>query len=76
MAAFARRRRLVVEFVEPHDPMAQQFLGNKREGLFPDYRIDVFEKLLEEHFTISRREPLPGGSRTLYLCRTPLTAHR
>jgi hypothetical protein len=58
---------LVVEFVEPHDPMARQLLGNKREGLFPDYRIDAFEKLLEEQFTIARREPLPGGSRTLYL---------
>jgi hypothetical protein len=58
---------LVVEFVEPHDPMAQQLLGNKREGLFPDYRIDAFEKLLEEQFTIARREQLPGGTRTLYL---------
>ena len=37
-----------------------QLLGNKREGLFPDYRIDVFEKLLEEHYAIARREPLPG----------------
>jgi hypothetical protein len=58
---------LVVEFVEPHDPMARQLLGNKREGLFPEYRIDGFEKLLEAHFRIARREPLPGGSRTLYL---------
>jgi hypothetical protein len=58
---------LVVEFVEPRDPMAQQLLGNKREGLFPDYRIDAFEKLLEEQFTIARREQLPGGTRTLYL---------
>ena len=59
---------LVVEFVEPHDPMALRLLGNKREGLFPDYRIDVFEKLLEEHYVIARREPLPGGSRTLFRC--------
>jgi len=59
---------LVVEFVEPHDPMAKQLLANKREGLFPDYRIDVFEKLLEERYEITRREPLPGGSRTLYCC--------
>jgi hypothetical protein len=58
---------LVVEFVEPHDPMAKQLLGNKREGLFPDYRIDVFEQLLAQHFTIARREPVPGGTRTLYL---------
>jgi hypothetical protein len=58
---------LIVEFVEPHDPMAQRLLGNKRAGLFPDYRIDAFEELLAQHYTIARREPLPGGSRTLYL---------
>ena len=58
---------LVVEFVEPHDPMAAQLLGNKPAGLFAGYRIDVFEKLLEEQFTITRREALPGGSRTLYV---------
>jgi ribosomal protein L11 methylase PrmA len=58
---------LVVEFVEPHDPMAAQLLGNKPTGLFDDYRIDVFEKLLDEQFAIDRREALPSGSRTLYL---------
>jgi hypothetical protein len=58
---------VIVEFVEPHDPMASQLLGNKPTGMFDDYRIDVFEKLLEEHFTIARREALPSGSRTLYL---------
>ena len=58
---------LIVEFVEPHDPMAVQLLGNKPAGMFDSYRIDVFEKLLDEQFTITRREALPGGSRTLYL---------
>ncbi|MGZ8735002.1 MAG: methyltransferase [Acidimicrobiia bacterium] len=58
---------LIVEFVEPHDPMAAQLLGNKPAGMFDDYRVDVFEKLLEEQFTVTRREALPGGSRTLYL---------
>jgi SAM-dependent methyltransferase len=60
--------RLIVEFVEPHDPMAQRLLGNKPPGMFPDYRVDVFEKLLEEHFTIDHREALPSGSRTLFTC--------
>ena len=60
--------RLIVEFVEPHDPMAQRLLGNKPAGMFPDYRIDVFEKLLEEQFTIDRKEALPSGSRTLFAC--------
>jgi ribosomal protein L11 methylase PrmA len=58
---------LVVEFVEPHDPMAKRLLANKRAGLFPDYRLDVFEQLLAKHYAIERREPLPGGSRTLFL---------
>lgn len=58
---------LVVEFVDPTDPMAAQLLGNKPTGLFDDYRIDTFEKELEERFTITRREQLPSGTRTLYL---------
>jgi hypothetical protein len=58
--------RLVVEFVEPHDPMAERLLGNKPAGMFPDYRIEVFEKLLERDFVIERRETLPSGSRTLF----------
>lgn len=58
---------VVIEFVEPHDPMAQRLLGNKPAGLFPDYRIDAFEELLGAVFTIERREALPSGSRTLYL---------
>jgi hypothetical protein len=57
---------LVVEFVEPHDPMAERLLANKRAGLFPDYRIEAFERELANHFTIERRQALPGGSRTLY----------
>jgi hypothetical protein len=60
--------RLVVEFVEPHDPMAKRLLGNKPAGMFPDYRIDEFERLLGECFTIEQREQLPSGSRTLYSC--------
>lgn len=59
---------LIVEFVEPHDPMAKRLLGNKPAGMFPDYRIDVFEKLLEEHFTIDAKQALPSGSRTLFAC--------
>ena len=59
----------VVEFVEPHDPMAERLLGNKPEGMFPDYRLDVFVELLERHFTIESREALPSGSRTLFFVR-------
>ena len=58
--------RLVVEFVDPDDPMARRLLANKPEGLFPDYRRDVFEKLLTERFTVQRRQALPSGTRVLY----------
>lgn len=57
---------LVVEFVGPADPMAQRLLSNKPAGLFPDYRLEVFEKLLAERFEIQQQETLEGGTRTLY----------
>jgi hypothetical protein len=58
--------RTVVEFVHPEDPMVQRLLANKPPGLFDDYRIDVFEPLLEKQFAVQSRETLPGGTRTLY----------
>jgi SAM-dependent methyltransferase len=58
---------VVVEFVAPHDPMAERLLANKPPGLHRDYRLDTFEPLLARQFTVERREELPGGSRTLYL---------
>lgn len=57
---------LVVEFVEPHDPMAERLLSNKPPGTHDDYRTDVFESLLSERFEVSSSEALPGGSRRLY----------
>jgi SAM-dependent methyltransferase len=59
--------RLVVEFVDPADPMAQRLLANKPAGLFGDYRRDAFEQLLTERCHVTRREALPSGTRTLYL---------
>lgn len=57
---------LVVEFVEPHDPMAERLLGNKPAGTHDDYRTDVFEKILDERCRILSTTALPGGSRRLY----------
>lgn len=59
-------RELVVEFVDPADPMAQRLLANKPAGLFGDYRREEFERVLAERFTIARRQELPSGTRTLY----------
>jgi hypothetical protein len=56
---------VVVEFVHAEDPMAQKLLANKPDGLFPDYHVETFVRLLGERFDIARRETLPGGSRTL-----------
>jgi ribosomal protein L11 methylase PrmA len=57
---------LVVEFVGPDDPMSRRLLSNKPAGLFPDYRPEVFEKLLAERFDIERQVTLDSGTRTLY----------
>jgi hypothetical protein len=57
----------VVEFVHPDDPMVKRLLANKPAGLFDDYRVDAFERLLGAQLAIVRREALPGGTRTLYL---------
>jgi hypothetical protein len=58
--------RLVVEFVDPADPMADRLLANKPRGLHGDYRREVFERLLEARFDLAGREQLPSGTRTLY----------
>jgi SAM-dependent methyltransferase len=59
-------RLVVVEFVDPADPMAQRLLANKPAGMFGDYRLDVFERLFAERFTEVRREALPSGTRALF----------
>ncbi|WDZ82516.1 methyltransferase domain-containing protein [Micromonospora cathayae] len=59
--------RIVVEFVHPADPMADRLLANKPAGLFPDYRPEVFARLLADRCRIERRLDLPCGTRTLYL---------
>jgi len=58
--------RLVVEFVDPTDPMADRLLANKPAGMHGDYRREVFERLLEARFEVVEREEFPSGTRTLY----------
>jgi hypothetical protein len=58
--------RVVVEFVDPADPMAQRLLGNLKPGLHDAYRREAFERLLGERFEVERRLELPSGTRTLY----------
>ncbi len=63
------RSDVVVEFVEPHDPMAERLLSNKPAGTHDDYRTDVFESLLSARFEVLSSEALPGKSRRLYSVR-------
>ncbi len=66
-AWFARlARHLLVEWVPKDDPMVRRLLAS-REDVFDDYRQDHFEGVFEQHFTIERREAVPGSARTLYL---------
>ncbi|MGH3679701.1 MAG: methyltransferase [Natronosporangium sp.] len=59
-------REVVVEFVDPADPMAGRLLANKPAGMFGDYHRDGFERALSERFTVVHRQQLPSGTRTLY----------
>lgn len=59
--------RVVVEFVDRDDPMAGRLLAQKPAGLFDDYRLEAFERLLQERFAVLDRAPLPSGTRTLFL---------
>jgi hypothetical protein len=57
---------LVVEFPHTEDPMVQRLLANKPAGLFGDYEVASFTKLLDAAFDVRRAEVLPGGTRTLF----------
>ncbi|MBS0266163.1 MAG: class I SAM-dependent methyltransferase [Planctomycetes bacterium] len=62
------KSRLVIEFVDRHDPMVQQMLRNRRDQS-ADYTPELFERWLREYFDVLRQEPLESGSRTLYYAR-------
>jgi SAM-dependent methyltransferase len=65
MASFGSR--IVVEFVHTDDVQTQRLLANKPEGMFGDYHVKEFERLLHERFTVEKEEVLPGGTRTMFL---------
>jgi hypothetical protein len=58
---------MVIEFPKREDPMVRRLLSGKREGSNADYELETFERLLNERFTVERSEPLPSGTRVLYL---------
>ena len=60
---------VVVEFPHHDDVMAARLLARKRTGVFDGYRREHWEQAVAERFSIVESETLPGGTRTLYLCR-------
>jgi ribosomal protein L11 methylase PrmA len=56
---------LVIEFVGRDDEMTETLLRNK-DDQYDDYRRDVFEALLSEHFDVRDSETLKGGKRSIY----------
>jgi len=56
---------LVIEFVGRDDEMVETLLRNK-DDQYDDYRPEVFEALLSEHFRIRDSQTLKGGKRSIY----------
>jgi SAM-dependent methyltransferase len=56
---------LVIEFVDKTDPQARSLLANRADQ-YDDYSQPQFEQLLERHFIVRERRPLPSGTRTIY----------
>jgi SAM-dependent methyltransferase len=56
---------LVIEFVGREDEMVQTLLRNK-DDQYDDYRPEVFEALLAQHFEIRESRPLKGGKRSIH----------
>jgi hypothetical protein len=57
---------VVVEFPSREDPMVARLLAAKRGDAHPDYDRSHFERCLERHFDVERREELSSGTRILY----------
>jgi ribosomal protein L11 methylase PrmA len=56
---------LVIEFVNRDDEMVETLLREK-DDQYDDYRLEVFEALLSEHFDVRDRQMLKGGKRSIH----------
>jgi hypothetical protein len=56
---------LIIEFVSKDDPMVRRLLMNK-DDQYTEYRQDIFESFLKEHFTVYKSVNLDNGTRILY----------
>lgn len=59
---------LLIEFVEPPDPMFRR-LARGRDALYAHLTASYFESVCAHRFQILRKQPIENSSRTLYLLR-------
>lgn len=61
-------RSLIIEFVPKQDPQVKEMLS-LREDIFGDYEPESFEKIFNGYFKITKKVPIKGSLRTLYLMK-------
>ena len=57
---------MVIEMPHADDPMVKKLLVNKRAGIHDDFNLEVFERLLNERFTVKSKMLLSSGTRTIF----------
>ena len=68
LAAELTSRWLILEWVEPSDPMFQRLVRG-RQDLYAHLTSRYFEDCSVERFSITKRHPIEGSNRILYLLR-------
>ncbi len=68
LAASLSTRLLLIEFVEPADPMFRRLVRG-RDALYAHLTVAYFESACEAGFEVVRKHPIVNSSRTLYLLR-------
>lgn len=61
-------RYLIIEFVPGNDEKVQYMLKQKITS-YDNYNQHSFESLFNQHFTIEKKQSIPGNYRTLYLMK-------
>lgn len=67
MLAESTRRYLIVEYLEPQDPMVRELLRNRDRLNAADYTLEAQRHAFEQHFRTIEEVPLAGSPRHLAL---------
>jgi len=67
-AAELTRQFLILEYVEPQDPMFRR-LARGRDALYAHLTRDYFEECCRDRFEVLKRLPIEGTARTMYALR-------